>query len=378
MRYVVAIGMVLALAAGLIFVKFKQISSLIHMGEEMAKAGPPPEVVASGVAKEESWEGSLTAVGSVAAAKGVSVSSEIQGVVAVIRFTSGAIVKQGEVLVELDSKVERAQLASIMARRDLASVNADRSRALVASNAIPQAQLDTDVAQLKTSTADLGALQALVERKVIRAPFGGRLGIRGVNVGQFIGPGTVVAVLESMDSVYVDFSIPQQRASDVKVGTKVAVAVAGAQNAKDLVVEGQVAAIEPNVDAVTRTMKLRVSVLNKDDKLRAGMFAKVTVDLPNHGGATVIVPATAVVHASYGDSVFIIEEKKDGGTGKLARQQFVRMGESRGDFVSLLDGVKAGQELVVAGAFKLHNGAGVVINNDVKTDPQQLPRLENR
>jgi membrane fusion protein, multidrug efflux system len=377
MRYLVAIGLVLALTASLVFVKFKQISSLINMGKEMEKAGPPPEVVSSILAKDESWEGSLTSVGTVTAAKGVAVSTEIPGVVAAIRFTSGALVKQGEVLVELDSRVERAQLASLQARRDLAALTAERSRALVASKTIAEAQLDSDEAQLKSSKADLGALQAVIERKVIRAPFAGRLGIRAVNVGQFLGPGTVVTSLETTDALYVDFSIPQQRASDVKVGTKVVVSVAGAQNIKASAVEGQVAAIEPNVDAVTRTMKMRVSVPNKDDKLRAGMFATVVIEIPNHGGATVIVPATAVVHASYGDSVFVVETK-EGTKSQIARQQFVRVGESRGDFVALLDGIKGGQEVVVAGAFKLHNGAGVTINNDIKADPQQVPHVENR
>jgi membrane fusion protein, multidrug efflux system len=388
MRYVVAIGLVLTLLVSLVAIKYKQIASLIHMGEEMEKAGPPPEVVSSAIATQSSWDGALTSTATVSAAKGVSVSTEIPGVVAAIRFESGAIVKQGAILVVLDSRVEQAQIASIVARRDLAKINADRTRALVASKAVSASQLDTDDAQLKSANADLGALQAQIERKVVRAPFAGKLGIRSINVGQFLNPGAVITSLEAMDSVYVDFSIPQQRASDVRVGTKVTVTVAGSsalgKEVKDESFEGMVAAIEPNVDAVTRTMRLRASVPNKDDKLRPGMFANVSVSVPKQDGASVVtVPAMAIAHASYGDSVFVVEDKKDEKTGapvagaKIARQQLVRLGESRGDFVAVIDGVKVGQEIVTAGVFKLRNNAGVTINNSVKLDQQAAPKLEN-
>jgi membrane fusion protein, multidrug efflux system len=386
MRYVIAIGVVLTLLGGLVLVKYKQISSLIKMGEEMEKAGPPPEVVSSAVATQSTWDGALTATATVSASKGVSVSSEVPGVVSAIRFESGAQVKQGAVLVQLDSRVEQAQVASILARRDLAKLNADRTRALVESKALAPAQLDTDDAQLRSANADLGALQAQIERKVIRAPFTGRLGIRAVNVGQFIGPGTVITSLEALDSTYVDFSVPQQRAVDVKVGTTVTVtASTRSKDAKEDTFSGVVAAIEPGLDAVTRSLKIRASIPNKEDKLRAGMFVTVSVAVPaRDGGSVVTVPGTCVVHASFGDSVFIIEDKKDSKTGalvtppaKVARQQFVRLGESRGDFVSVLDGVKPGQELVVAGAFKLHNGSGVTIDNTVKLNRQVEPQLEN-
>jgi membrane fusion protein (multidrug efflux system) len=378
MRYVIAIGLVLALVVGLVTIKYKQIASLIHMGEEMEKAGPPPETVSSTIAKEETWDGTLTSVGTIAAAKGVAVSTEVPGVVAAIRFDSGATVKQGAVLVELDSRVERAQLASIVARRDLALLNVERTRALVASKSVPAAQLDTDEAQVKAAKADLGALEAQIERKVVRAPFTGRLGLRAVNVGQYLGPGAVIATLESKDSVYVDFSVPQQRASDVKVGTKVTVTLPAAKDVKAGVYEGIVAAVEPSLDASTRTIKLRASVPDKEDKLRPGMFANVSIALAAQRGPVVTVPATAVVHASYGDSVFVVEAKKDGAPGaKTARQQIVRVGESRGDFVAIPEGLKAGQEVVVAGAFKLRNGAGVVVNNAIKLEPSLVPQLEN-
>ncbi len=380
-RYAISILGLLVVVGGLAGVKFAQISSLMSMGKEMQKAGPPPENVSSAIAQEQSWEGTLSAVGSIAPAKGVAVSNDAAGTVARIDFESGAVVKQGQVLVELDTSVERAQLASAQARRDLAVISANRSRALVASGSISPAQVDSDEAQLKSASADFGALQAQIERKIVRAPFAGRLGIRQVNLGQYLNPGTTVTVLESIDTVFVDFTLPQQRLSDLKVGTPVRVGIDDGT-----VTEGSVAAVDPQVDSTTRTVKLRAGVPNKDEKLRPGMFANVTVLLPDRG-KVVTVPATAVVHAPFGDSVFIVEEKKDdagavttgpgGAPLKVARQQFVRLGEARGDFVAIADGVKAGQEVVTAGAFKLRNGSGIAIVPDVKPAPQLDPRPEN-
>jgi membrane fusion protein (multidrug efflux system) len=383
LRYILtAIGL-LAVIAALVFVKFSQISSLIAMGKQFEKSGPPPEAVGSAVAQSDVWEGTLAAVGSVASVKGVALSNDAAGVVTRISFESGSIVKQGQVLVELDSSVERAQLASARSRRDIAQITAQRSRTLLASNVIAQAQVDSDEATLRTSSTELDAISAQIARKVVRAPFAGRLGIRNVNLGQYLSPGTQLTTLEQLGAVYVDFSLPQQWLGKVSVGMPVRVTIEGMA---DLVVDGQIAAVDPTVDNTTRNLKLRASVVNKDDKLRPGMFAKVSVILPSRA-SQVIVPMTAVVHASYGDSVFVVEDKKadapgmrqtpDGKTVKVARQQFVRLGESRGDFVAIADGVTAGQELVSAGAFKLRNGSPVVVDNRVKVDPQISPRPEN-
>jgi membrane fusion protein, multidrug efflux system len=384
MRYVVAGLALLVLVGGLFAVKFTQISSLISSGKQMEKLGPPPEAVGTAMSQEETWGGSLSAVGTITSVKGVAISNEVPGIVSAIHFDSGARVKAGQVLVELDSKAERAQLASIEARKELATVNVGRTRKLVADNAIAKAQLDTDESALKTSSADLGALKAQIERKLVRAPFSGRLGIRQINLGQYLNPGTPVTELEATDMVFVDFSLPQQRLQTVSVGMPVRVSVEGIAGPS---AEGTIAAINSTVDATTRTLKLRATVPNKDEKLRPGMFAKVAVVLPEQG-RVVSIPANAVVHASYGDSVFVVEDKKDasgstargpdGKPAKVARQQFVRLGESRGDFVAVADGVKPGQEVVTAGAFKLRNGVGVVVNNDVKLDPQLAPRPENR
>jgi membrane fusion protein (multidrug efflux system) len=322
----------------------------------------------------------LVAIGTINAVKGVAIGNEVPGIVKSIHFESGALVQAGQVLVTLDSTVERSQLASIQARRDLAMINEGRTRALVESGSIAQAQLDGDVSSVKVSRADLGALKAQIDRKLVRAPFAGRLGIRQVNLGQYLQPGTTLVTLESLDSVFVDFTLPQQILPTVKLGMSVHVEIEGA---KDLGADGVIMAIDPSVDATTRTIKLRATVPNKGEKLRPGMFANVTVQLPERA-PVVTVPASAVVHASYGDSVFVIEDKKDAPTGpdgkppKMARQQFVRVGESRGDFVAILDGITKGQEVVSAGAFKLRNGAGIVVNNEIGATPKLDPRPENR
>ena len=384
LRYlVVTLGLV-AVVGALVAVKFLQISSLMAMGKEMKAAGPPPEAVGSATAKAEDWEGTLSAVGNIAGAKSVDISNDAAGRVQKIRFESGAMVKQGQVLVELDTSVERAQLASAKSRRDLAQVTASRSRTLVHEKVMPQAQLDNDEATLRTANTEIAALQAQIERKVVRAPFKGRLGIREVDVGQYLNPGTKLTVLEQIGAVFVDFSLPQQRLSSVKEGMPVRIVVEGASG---FTVDGAVSAVEPAVDNATRSIKLRATVPNTDDKLRPGMFVQVSLILPKRE-PVVSVPATAVIHASYGDSVFVIEDKPadapgmsktpDGKPVKQARQHFVRVGEARGDFVAILDGVKAGQEVVSAGAFKLRNNSPVVVDNTIKSDAKLNPRPENR
>jgi membrane fusion protein, multidrug efflux system len=383
-RYAIAVFGLIVVIAGLAGIKAQQIGSLIKMGKEAEKTGPPPETVATVFSGRQSWEGTLSSVGSITAARGVSVSNDAPGVVSRILFESGAVVRQGQVLVELDTSVERAQLASSRARMDLAQLTAKRSRALVESDSISKSQLDNDEAQLKTSTTDLGALGAQIDRKTVKAPFAGRLGIRLVNLGQYLNPGTAVTVLEAIDTVYVDFTLPQQRLDDVTLGMPVRVHIEGTKAGEG---DGVITAIDPAIDAATRTIKLRASVPNKDERLRPGMFANVVVVLPQQG-SFVTVPAPALVHASFGDSVFIVEDKKnesgeivrgpDGKSIKVARQQFVRVGDARGDYVAVLDGVSEGSEVVSAGAFKLRNGASVVVNNDVKLTPQLAPHPENR
>jgi membrane fusion protein (multidrug efflux system) len=380
-RYVVAIVGLLALAGALAAVKVSQIKQLIGFGEAMALAGPPPEVIGTAKASSTTWEKTLSAVGTVTPEQGVTVSNEASGVVSAIRFESGARVKKGQILLELDSNVERAQLASIVAKRNLAKVSVERSRALVGQNVLPKAELDAAESDLKSSSADAAALQAQIDKKIVRAPFDGRLGIRQVNLGQYLNPGTAITVLQAVDSVYVDFTVPQTELAQLTVGMPTRVQL-GAET-----YEATVAAIDPTLDPVTRAVKLRAAVTKPGDALRPGMFVNVSVVLPDKQDV-VMIPATAVVHASFGDSVFIVEQKQDdkgavqnGPDGKpllVARQQFVKIGAARGDFVAIAEGVKAGAEVVSAGAFKLRNGSGVVVNSSVDPKPQLDPKPENR
>ncbi|MET0343801.1 MAG: efflux RND transporter periplasmic adaptor subunit [Polyangiales bacterium] len=383
MRYFYAILGLLILIAALGGIKGAQISSLIQMGKAMEAAGPPPEAVGSGSVVELEWEGSLSAVGSVVAERGVAVSNESPGMVTKVHFDSGDTVKPGQVLVELDSSVERAQLDTLRARLDLARQTANRTRSLAETNTVTQAKVDADEAQLKTAQTELDALKAQIDRKVVRAPFAGKLGIRAVNLGQYLNPGTTVTTLEALDSVFVDFSLPQQALATLENGMPVRLKVAGD---KPTTAEGKVAAIDPSLDEATRSIRVRASVPNQEQKLRPGMFVDVAVVLPS-SGKVVAVPATAIVHASYGDSLFVIEEPKErkgpektpaGLPIKQARQQFVKVGEARGDFVAVLEGVKPGQQIVTAGAFKLRNNAPIAINDRVKIDPKVAPNPENR
>jgi membrane fusion protein (multidrug efflux system) len=375
MRYLVVVLGLVAVVGGLATIKYKQIASLIAMGKQFEKSGPPPEAVSTATARQETWADTLNSVGSVAAAKGVTLSNDAPGVISGIHFESGQQVREGQVLVDLDSNVERAQLASAEARRELANVNVGRTRALVATDALPKAQQDNDEALLKTSHSDLNALQAQIARKVVRAPFSGRLGIRLVNLGQYLNPGTPIAVLEAAETVYVDFTLPQQRLASVPIGTHVRFTIEDSDLAP---VEGTIAAIDPAIDPSTRSIKLRASAPNEGGKLLPGMFASVAVQLADEH-QFVTVPASAVVHASYGDSVFVVEDKTDDGAPKkVARQQFVRLGEARGDFVSVLEGLQAGKDVVTEGAFKLRNGASVMVNNTVQPKAELSPHPENR
>jgi membrane fusion protein, multidrug efflux system len=384
-RFVVAASISLIVIAVLAGIKFAQISALIRSGQAAEAAGPPPEAVGTDVAKGGTWESVFETVGSVAAARGVTISNESPGVVRAIRFESGAMVRAGQVLIELDADVERAQLASLKARLQLAASNAKRTRNLVESGAYTTAQLETDDAQLKTVTADVGALAAQIDRKVVRAPFAGKLGIRSVNLGQYLNPGTPITMLESQEAVFVDFTVPQQQLERIPVGTVTRVVLPGTDPPQTL--EGKIAALDPNVDSVTRAVKLRASVKDDKDQLRPGMFVNISVLLPERVNV-VSIPSTSIMRAPYGDSVYVVDTRKDdkgrpvkgpdGKPAKVARQQFVKLGQLRGDFVAVVEGVKAGEEVVSQGAFKLRNGAPIMVNNQVKLKPSLTPNPENR
>jgi membrane fusion protein (multidrug efflux system) len=375
-RYVVVAAGVLALVAVLGGIKAAQIGKLMGMGKAFMAAGPPPESVTTAIADEQTWESTLSAVASLVSAKGVAVSADALGLVTKIHFESGASVRQGQVLVELDTSVERAQLASVRARRDLAQAQMKRSASLVSSGVISQSQAESDEASFKSLSAEANALGAQIAKKTIRAPFTGKLGIREINLGQYLAPGTTITSLETSDSIFADFTLPQRELGRLAVGMRVR-AIQEANGAE--LAEGTISAIDPSIDPVTRNVKLRAS-LPDIGRMRPGMFVRVDVVLPEKH-KVVAVPVTAVVHASYGDSVFFTEMKPVGQAKtmkKVAHQAFVKLGETRGDYVAVLEGIKPGQEIVTAGAFKLKNGIPLAVNDKVKLDPQVEPKPENR
>jgi membrane fusion protein (multidrug efflux system) len=384
MQYVVVIlGLVVALGA-LAGIKGAQVSELLRWAEHRQQQdGLPPESVSTARATTQNWGDSLNAVGSVTSVRGVAVSNEIPGVVARLHFDSGARVKQGQLLLELDARVEKAQLSSLRARLRLARHSLQRSRLLAPQGAISDSQLDADETSASAVSADVQALQAQIERKSVRAPFSGRLGIRAVNMGQYLPPGTTIAVLESTDSVFVDFSLPQPESARVHLGMHV---LAQLDPPGSTPLRGSVSAIDPTLDPETRNIRIRASLPDPGDRLRPGMFVRVSVLLPQER-PMLVVPLSAVSHASYVDSLFVVDAGHGAaasGSGpelapiRVARQHFVRLGPARGDFVGVLEGLNDGDEVVAAGTFKLRNGSRVIVNNDVGPEAQLDPRPENR
>jgi membrane fusion protein (multidrug efflux system) len=339
-------------------------------------AAPPPETVTTAEVKPDTWQPTLSAVGSVVAVQGVMLSAEEAGTVRNIAFESGATVKTGELLLELDTSVEQAQLRSAAASADLARANLARSRDLRPKNLVSQADLETTEAQAKQADAQMDNIRAVIAKKTLRAPFAGRTGIRQVNLGQFLNTGDPIVTLQSLNPVYVDFSLPQQRLAQLEVGMAVQVITDAFPNQR---FDGKLATINPEVDTATRNVRLRATLNNRQGLLRPGMFVNVVAVLPTVE-KVLMIPATAVLYAPYGDSVFIIEEKKDektGTVGKVLNQKFVHLGKTRGDFVVVTEGLSAGQTLVTTGVFKLRNGMAVVVNNQLAPDFQLAPKPAN-
>ena len=350
----VAIGGLIAVVILLVGIKGMQIAKMMSSPMVM-----PPTTVTSAEVKEEDWAPRLSAIGSVNAVQGAMLSADLAGTVAEIKFLNGGEAKKGDVLVRLAASPEEADLE--LARKDLA-----RTRDLAARKVISKAELDAAESKFKQK-------EGTVQKKEVRAPFDGQLGIRQVNVGQMINAGQQVVALTALDPVYVDFALPQQELAKLSPGFEVEVqtdAVPGRA------FKGKLTAINSMVDSVTRNVTLQATLENPDHALRPGMFAKVDVILPEKH-KTLVVPGSAISYAPFGNSVFVIEKKKDEKTGKEAqmiRQQFVRIGEARGDFVSITEGLKPNETIVSTGVFKLRNGMPVVINNDLAPKPQLNPK----
>ena len=381
-RMLIMLAVVVIVIGGLGFFKFQQVQAAIA---GYANFQPPPEAVTTVVARQEPWGASLSAIGTATAVHGVTVSADLPGMVERIAFESGRTVGEGEVLVKLDTRQEAAQLAAVEAQRDLARVHLDRMLGLREKGVTSQAELDSAQAEFTQAEARVGEIRATIARKTIRAPFSGFLGIRQVNLGQYLSPGDPVVPLQSLHPIYVDFSVPQQEVRRFGVGTEVRVAIEGspeigaseAQAGRALA--GRVTAIDSVVDPATRNVRVQATFDNRGGALRPGMFVEVAADLGEGSTTVVPVPASAIHYAPYGDSVFIVEEMEgpDGQNYRGVRQQFVKLGPSRGDQVAVLSGVEPGEEVVSSGVFKLRNGAAVLVNNEVQPGNDPTPHPEN-
>jgi membrane fusion protein (multidrug efflux system) len=357
---------------GLGFVKFRQVQDAMAQNAAFV---PPPEAVTTIVAKSENWPTTLNVIGTAAAVQGVMVSADLPGIVSNITFDSGASVQEGDVLVQLDTKQERAQLAAVEATRDLASLNFERMKGLVGEGAITRAEYDRAAAEQKETAAKVEEIRAMIERKTIRAPFSGVLGIRQVNLGQYLSPGNVVVSLQSLDPIYVNFGVPQQESGKVAVGRNVLVRL---ENVAGAEFRGRVNAINAVVDETTRNIQVQATLSNPGKSLRPGMFVQTEVVM-GAGNGIVTLPGSAISYAPYGDSVFIVTDLKDpqGKTYRGVRQQFVKLGPSRGDQIAVVSGVKSGEEVVTSGVFKLRNGAAVSIDNKVQPSNKKAPKPED-
>lgn len=372
-RIAIAIFGLLLLVGVLAGVKALQIGKMIDQGKQFV---PPPETVTTFQVRPQQWDGQLTAVGSLSAVQGVTVSAEAPGKIVAIAFRPGSSVRAGDLLLRQDTSVEEAQLPGAEAAAVLARANLDRAKALLAEHAVAQAEYDAALADHSQSVAAVAQLKAAIAKKNIRAPFAGRLGIRLVNLGQMLKEGEAIVSLQTLDPIFADFALPQQALARLQVGNPVRVTTDAAPAA---LFSGKLSAINAEVDATTRNIRLQATIANRQEQLRPGMFARVAVELPGRNDV-LAVPATAVLYAPYGDSVFLVEEQKSetgGEAGKALRQQFIRLGERRGDFVAVVSGLKGGELVVSTGVFKLRNGQGVVIDNKLAPQFSLEPKPEN-
>ena len=367
-RVAVAVGL-LAIVAILAGVKAGQIVTMVRAGESFV---PPPEAVTSARVESARWEGTKAAIGSLVAVRGVTVGSELPGTVREIAFESGASVRRGAVLVRLDTSVEETQLRAAVADAALARVNLSRARKLRQGGANAPAELDAAEARAEQADATVANLRAVIAKKTVRAPFDGRISIKQVELGQVLSPGTSVASLQTVDPIYVDFWLPQQALAELRAGQRARLRTDAFPDGKW---EGDVTTINPEVDPATRNVRVRATFPNRDGRLRPGMFANVEV-LTGEEQRVLTIPATAVLFAPYGDSVFAVEEKKDGAgkTTAVVRQKFVRTGERRGDLVAVASGLREGETVVTSGAFKLRNGAAVTVNDALAPKALLAPR----
>ncbi len=371
-RLIVTLLAVAAILGALGYVKFRQVEVAVAQG---AAFQIPPTAVTTVVAKRETWPSTLTVIGTAAAVEGVTVSADLPGTIDKIHFESGQWVHQGDILVELDTRQERAQLANNEAQRDLANINYGRAQELDKAGVIAHSEYDNASAQQKATEAQVGDIKAAIARKTIRAPFTGLLGIRQVSLGQYLAAGQAIVALQSVDPIYVNFGVPQQDATQMRPGRALRVTNG---DLPGMAFTGKITALDSVVNEQTRNIQVQATLANKGNRLRPGMF--VQVELPLGQPREVMpLPASAINYAPYGDSVFIVTQMKDakGTSYRGVRQQVVKVEGSRGDQVAIISGLNPGDEVVSSGVFKLRNGAPVLVNNTVKPDNNPSPKPED-
>jgi membrane fusion protein (multidrug efflux system) len=332
----------------------------------------PPQTISATTAATSEWQPKIEAIGSLRAVRGADLSLELMGVVESISFNSGDDVAEGAPLLKLRTEDDVARLKSLEAMAELAEITLDRAQRLYKTQAAAQATVDSDAANLKNAKAQVAQQQAIIDKKMLRAPFAGHLGIRAVDLGQYLGAGTVIVTLQALDPVYVDFFVPQQSVDQVRLSQQVTVKV---DAYKDRTFAGEISAINPKVDTTNRNVQIRATLKNPDHQLLPGMYA--TVDIAAGSPTTyVTLPQTAITYNPYGDTVYVVEGKGNDAAGKpqlTARQTFVTVGSTRGDQVAILKGVDEGDMIVTAGQIKLHNGSVVLIDNSVTPTADAAP-----
>jgi membrane fusion protein (multidrug efflux system) len=338
--------------------------------------GLPPQAVSTIVAQLQTWQPSVEVVGNLRASSGANLAAEVSGIVSAIHFESGAMVQAGQVLIELNAAPQIAQLEQLKAAAALAQQNYQRDLAQLKVQAISQAAVDTDAANLKSAQAQVAAQQAVIAQKIIRAPFSGRLGIRQVDLGQYVAAGTALVNLQKLDPMFLDFTIPQTQISLIKVGEKIS-ASTSALPGKTFT--GRIAAIEPQIDSATRNLKVRARFSNAEGVLLPGLFATARV---GDGGPQqyITLPNSAVAYNPYGSTVFIVKDAGKGADGKpklTVQQRFITTGLTRGDQVAVLSGIQAGDTVVTAGQLKLHNDTPVFVNNSIQPANNPNPVVQD-
>ncbi|MBV8060382.1 MAG: efflux RND transporter periplasmic adaptor subunit [Alphaproteobacteria bacterium] len=337
----------------------------------MSAGGPPPQTVSTLQAKQESWQPKLEAVGSFRAVNGADISAEVPGIISTLSFESGADVEKDAVLVQLRAEDDIAKLHTLEAAARIADITYQRDLKQLAVQAVSQAVVDNDLATLDGARAQVAAQQALVDKKTIKAPFAGHLGIRQVDVGQYLNAGTAIVTLQQLDTLYVDFNLPETALPKISVGLKVTATVEAQGNAA---FEGEISSINAKVDEGTRNIQVRATFKNADRKLLPGMFAKLSVET----GAPVnfiTLPQTAITYNPYGNTVYVIDSTD--ASKPVAKQTFVTLGDARGDQIAVTSGVKEGDEVVTSGQVKLRNGAAVIINNSVQPSNDAAPKPQD-